>query len=339
MPIKGLSDRDEAFPEIAKIHKGAKKRTNAKGQQIFGEELTYFRVEWGEGEADARAIFESVYGDKPNSIRVIFPFNEIDRFWDPWKTAFTAGSYLGRSDGEFIDFLKTVDGETIVRDGLDREGKKVPHPADDIAGYDFDNKPVYFKDSGILKALIFELPRAAYVSFLTTSKNDIINLSSQLIGYKSFVGGNLAGIPFVVRRIPRLVSTPNGKGKPRVRRKKYLISIELDPEYVARKYGQLRALAMPVVVGEEIAGELPASMETDYDEGELEEPTGAELETEDAPEQAEEAEERIEVLGQWAVEYAAKKWNMETSLTAIELGKKNLGKFVSKKYFVKMVEG
>ena len=74
-PIKGLSDRDVAFPVIGQIRKGAKKRKNAGGNEIFGEELTYFRVEFAEGEEESAKEFESIYGKKPNSIHVIFPFN------------------------------------------------------------------------------------------------------------------------------------------------------------------------------------------------------------------------------------------------------------------------
>lgn len=339
MPIIGLSDRQEAFPEIGKIHKGAKKRKNAQGKEIFGEELTYFRVEWGEGEEKAAAQFEQIYGKTPNAIRVIFPFNEIERFWDPWKVAFTAGTFLGRSDGEFVDFLQNVKFEILVKDGLDREGKKMPHPANNVAGFDFDNKPVEFKNSGILKVLVYELPRAAYLSVITGSTHDIANLSSQLAAFKELNGGQLAGIPFILRRVPKMISTPNKNG-PRVRRKKYLISIEVDPEWIKRKFGELRTLALPDFEGEPIvAGELAASVPTDYDEGELEADDLGAGPAESEESREEKPRELVEVLGSRCVDYAAKHWNMEASQAAIELGKKNLGKMIDWNDFVEIVTG
>jgi hypothetical protein len=339
MPIVGLSDRDEAFPEIAKIHKGAKKRKNAQGKEIFGEELTYFRVEWSEGEAKAEAEFRRLYGDTPNAIRVLFPFNEITRFWDPWKVAFVAGGKLAQSDGKFVNYLQTVNGDILVRDYFDKDGNKVPHPADNIAGVDFEGKPVPYKDSGLLRVLLYDLPRAAYMTVITGSKHDIANISSQLRAFKELNHQQIAGVPFILRRVPKMVSTPNGKGKPRVRRKKYLISIEVDPDWMKLKFGELRALAMPESIDGDVVAELPPGevLPTELDEDELD---GEEIEGESAEAEAEEApREMVSPLSERAVKYAAGHWNVSDEQAAKDIAKKNLGKLVVWNDFVDIVRG
>jgi hypothetical protein len=342
MPIKGLSDRGEEFPVIGQIRKGAKKRKIKKGDreiEIFGEELTYFRVEWGEGETEAARIFESVYGKTPNAVRVLFPFDDISRIWDPWKVAFTAGTMLGRSDGEYVYYLQDNKGEVLVRDWLDRDGKKMPHPANNIAGFDYQGKPVKFINSGILKVLILELPRAAYLEVITSSTHDILNISSQLKAFYRWTGERLAGIPFLLRRVPKMISTPGDKGGPKVRRKKYLISIEADPDWVQRQFGKLRTLALPSydVDGMAVA-ELPPGevLETDIDPEEIDpdevdagEVSDVETTPAESPPPSPVPPRMVDVLGSESVTYAAKEWNCTNEQAAQELAKRKLGKSIA----------
>lgn len=247
MPIKGLSDRGLAFPEIGQIRKGAK-----KGENRPGADLTYFRVEFDETESKTKSVFESCefYAKQiaklggPQVIHVIFPFNEIERQWDPWYEAYTAGRMIARSDGEFVQYLLDDKNELVVRNGFTSTGERIPHPADGIAGRDYQGKPVKYKASGRLKVIIPELARAAYLTLMTTSVHDIVNISDQLRGFKELNGGQLAGIPFSLRRRSRLISTPSENGQ-RVRRKKFLVSIEADPDWVAKKLTHLNSLALP----------------------------------------------------------------------------------------------
>src|SRR3990167_9779729 len=127
MPIKGLSDRGLAFPEIGQVRKGAKKEGNKPGM-----DLTFFRVEFDETEKKTEAAFRAVYGDKPQWIRVILPFNEIDRMWECWDEAYTAGRMVARSDREFLTYQIDNEGNILVKNGLDKSGNKVPHPIDNI---------------------------------------------------------------------------------------------------------------------------------------------------------------------------------------------------------------
>lgn len=263
MPIKGLTDRGLALPEIGQIRKGAKKDPNANRP---GADLTYFRIEFAEGEEKAAALFTQVYGQKPNAIRVILPFNEIERMWDAWKEAYTAGRMVARSDGEYISYQLDEKGEVIVHNWMDKNGNKVAHPRDDIAGRDYKGNPVKFKNTGRLKVIVPELSRAAYLTVMTTSTHDIGNISDQLGAFKELNHGQLAGIPFILRRRAKLVSMPKPDGT-RVRVKKFLISIEVDPEWAKAKFGELNAMALPDFEAKQLqSGEDIQDAEVEYDE-------------------------------------------------------------------------
>jgi hypothetical protein len=251
MSIKGLTDRGQAFPEIGQIRKGAKKvektRPDGSKYETVGGDLPYFRVEFDENEKKAMEDFNTVYqksGGKPAALNIILPFNEINRMWDAWLEAYTAGRMIARSDGEYITYQLDDKSDIIVHDGIDKDGNKVKHPADGIAGHDYKGNPVKFKATGRLKVILPELARAAYVTVMTTSIHDIGNISDQLAAFKELNNGQIAGIPFILRRRKKMISTPNADGT-RARRAKSLISIEADPEWVKAKLTQLGSLALP----------------------------------------------------------------------------------------------
>ena len=276
MPIKGLTNRGLAFPEIGKIRKGAKKTGNAPGQ-----DLTYFRVEFDEEEIEAAATFKSIYGEQPNDIKIILPFNEIERMWDAWLEAYTAGRMVARSDGEYFTYLIDAEtGEMIVNGGIElKSNQPKPYVEDQPVGYYTtgrgEKKPIFCKPSGRLKVMLPELSRAAYVTVLTTSLHDIINISEQLEAFKTLNDGRLAGIPLILRRRPKNISTPSGQNGKRARRIKWLISIEADQKWAQKVFSHYNQLAAPGEMQALPSGEY----ETDYDEGEIEDIEDAELES------------------------------------------------------------
>lgn len=239
MAIKGLTDRGLAFPEIGQIRKGA-----PKGERAPGKDLTYFRVTFDEQEAEAAQVFEQTYGKQPDSIRIVLPFNEIERMWDAWLEAYTAGRMVARSDGEHFEYLvDTKTGEVVIKNGLDKHGKRRPYMEGEEVGKDSNNKAIFCKPTGRLKVILPELARAAYVTVLTTSVHDIANISAQLEAFKTLNNGQIAGIPLVLRRRPKKISTPvDGK---RVRVTKWLLSIEADPVWVKAKLSEVKRLALP----------------------------------------------------------------------------------------------
>lgn len=279
MPIKGLTDRGVSFPQIGNIRKGGKKepvidkatgkpRLDQYGNPVMmqGKDLPYFRVEIDERETKAIARFNQLYPDgKPVAITVLFPFDDIERVWNPWREAYSAGSLLHRCDGEFVNYAINPDtGEVIVKNGLDANGQPV-----ECNLKNNPDKRKRCKPTGRLHVIIPELERLAYLTVHTTSIWDIAHISEQLAGAKEVNGKHIAGIPFILRRKWYQISTPDDKnsGK-RIRRPKCLIDIEPDPEWVSRKIGALKSAAMPpaqISAPLESAGPSLESLK-DYDE-------------------------------------------------------------------------
>jgi len=241
MSIKGLTDRNLSFPEIGQVRKGAKK--NEKGE--LGRDLTYFRVEFDEKEQEASSKFNQVYGEQPQEINILLPFDEINRCWDAWLEAYTAGRMIARADGEkFIYWIDTATGKNKVKDGE----PYTKYTEGQIVGTYVDGKGkvqnVTCDPVGRLKVVIPELQRLAYLTVMTSSLHDIANISAQLEALKSVNGGRIAGIPMVLRRRPKKISTPKPDGT-RARYTKWMLSIEADPQWVKAKLIEVKHAALP----------------------------------------------------------------------------------------------
>lgn len=240
MPIKGLTDRGVAFPQIGNIRKGAKK-TDPKRP---GAELPYFRVEFDEREVQAIQKFNALYPDgKPTDIVVILPFDDIDRVWHAWREAYTSGALQHRCDGEYINYaINPQTGEVTVKDWHNAAGEMVKCERKDLT-----NKAQRCKPTGRLHIIIPQLERLAYLVVHTTSIWDVARISEQIAAIREMNSGHIAGIPLVLRRRPVEISTPSGDNGTRARRVKHMISIEADPEWVAAKLSAMRSAALPQV--------------------------------------------------------------------------------------------
>ncbi len=240
MSIKGLTDRKEArFPRIGFLRKGGPKREgkNRKGEaiEIMGIDLDHFRFD--SDDADACTDFAEAYGSEPKQINVFFPWPTVAENFQAWKEAYTAGALQHRCDGETCVLWLDKDGE-----------------------YRTDPKPCpgNCKEIGYLSVIIPELGRFAFVTVLTHSINDIMELQSNLEAYE-LLGGQLRGVPFVLRRIERKISTPGQNGK-RVRRAKWLMHLETKPEWTRLKLAGMEMDAIPTSV----RAALPAPVEAQY---------------------------------------------------------------------------
>jgi len=241
MPITGLTDRGLAFPEIGQLRKGGAKDANG----YVGKDLNYFRVTFDEAETTAIETFKRVYGDQPKEINILLPFDDIDRVWDAWMEAYPAGRMVARTDGtKYIYRVDPKTGEVLVKNGE----PYTPYHDGEVVAVVINGKGVKeqikCKATGRLKVVIPELQRLAYVTVLTTSIHDIGNISAQLEAIKKVNGGRIVGIPLVLRRRPKKISTPSANGQ-RARRVKYMLSIEADPEWVKAKLLEVKALALP----------------------------------------------------------------------------------------------
>jgi hypothetical protein len=239
MPIYGLTDQGLSFSQIGIIRKGAPKDPNSNRP---GKDLDYFRVVFDDAEQISADKFAEVYGPTPKLINVVFPFNDIDQVAQFWLEAYTAGRMVARSDGRiYIYKIDTATGEVIVRNGVNvKTGAQEPYNPDEPVGYytkpNGQQEAIWCKGVGRIRVVVPELKRFAYMLIMTTSQHDIKNLSEQLQGIYESNNHRIAGIPFILQRKPRKISTPdlNDKTK-RARRTKWLLSIEPNPLWVESK--------------------------------------------------------------------------------------------------------
>jgi hypothetical protein len=236
MPIIGLTDRGAAFPRIGTLRKGGAKVSDRQPGQDLKD---HFRLETSDPEV--AAAFLRAYGDKPNGIRIMLPYATVSENFDTWQEEWAASSLRHRCDGRTTVRLLQKDGSYTSS----------PHPC-----------PGGCKPAGRLVVWIPELQRAGVILVPTTSIHDIIELQSNLDAAQA-MRGDLRGIPFILRRAPRKISTPDKDGKRR-RLEKWLLSIEPAPDWVrlqlaataraALPNGELLALPAPIV--DEETGEL-----------------------------------------------------------------------------------
>lgn len=233
MPIKGLTNREAAFPQLGVLRKGGEKPGNG-----IGKDLTYFR--FTSDDQAAVEAFAHFYGEQPDTINVILPYRTADENFSAWREDWVAGGLKHRCDGE-----------TMVL-WLDKDGKYQTAPKKCTGGC----KPV-----GRLSVIVPEFKRFAFVTVLTTSLHDIMTLSENLAALE-MIRGDLRGIPLVLRRRPRKVSTPGPQGK-RVRREKWLLTLEAAPQWVRLELAAQEAAALPQLP----AGPLPEMDAPDDDNG------------------------------------------------------------------------
>ncbi len=237
--IIGLTDRGAQLPRLGILRKGGPKRTivkNGREIEIAGEDLKdFFRFECDD-DAAARD-FARAYGDKPNGIRVMFYYATVEANFETWQEHHSAGALKHRCDGQ-----------TCVL-WLDKDGRyqhdPIPCPSIELKRRDPQvDKKHLCRPVGRLKIVIPELQRMAYVLVPTTSINDILELQSNLEAAQA-LRGDLRGIPFILSRRPRKVSTPGENGQ-RARREKWLLSIEPAPDWVKLQLVAMERAALPM---------------------------------------------------------------------------------------------
>jgi hypothetical protein len=239
--IKNLKN-ELSFPEIGQLRKGAAKTTNMPGVDLG----TRFRVVFYPGNDESQKDFIAAFNSlEPESVVATLPFNAIEEVWDTWYEAYTAGRMVARADGErFIRWVDTKTGEVKVNGGApytaftpgmklgsytDRNGKEV----------DITAKPV-----GRLKLVIPALARMAFLTLMTTSIYDVVNISQQLGALMAITGGRVAGVPLRITRRMREITWVKKDGTA-TRVKKGLVSVEADPDWVKKMLLHMASNALP----------------------------------------------------------------------------------------------
>jgi hypothetical protein len=227
-----LTDKGESFPEIGKIRKGMKiKKNKPDGSTIeMPTDLEYFRVVFHKGEDDSRSRFVNYYKEQPDEIDVLLPLDAED-VWYAWIEAFSRGRMIAQSDGEYFRYMRDQNLNVVVRNWLDEDQKKVPYTGE--RGDEQVVNGIKMKPRGLLKVVVPQLERFAYLTLITHSYEDIDNLSQQL---KSIyrMSNIMGGVPLVLRRKPRMKTVPGGNGRT-FRKEMWMVSIEAKEEWVRIK--------------------------------------------------------------------------------------------------------
>lgn len=219
MSIKGISDV-RRLPRMGKIRLGIKKKT-AKGVE-YPSEVDYFILDPEAPDQKRREAlikqFEDLYGEKPKSIKVMFPPVPREMFFAQFLKRYGKGTLLkckgdnevAETIPEFADGLEKI-GET------DRGFIKVKCLGEECP-YTLS------KECGRIAALQVILPELSGIGvwqITTGSYNSIVSINSA-IDYMMGLFGRYAMLPITLVRKPVDISY---EGK---RSKHYILDIDLE---------------------------------------------------------------------------------------------------------------
>lgn len=230
MPIQGLTTRAASFVELGIIRKGGAKTEANKP----GLDLDYFRFVTADQEA--AAAFKEALTDKPRAIEFVLPFESLEENFEAWREAYVASGLAHRCDGVTCVAWRDTNGKIQMSE------KPCPTPTDD------QRKNGGCKQVARLKIIIPALKRFAYITVTTTSIYDIMTMYQNLLAVQlaNADEGGLRGVPLILRRREKEISTPDKDGK-RARRKKWLLSIEPSQAWVEKKLLQQRNAALGLI--------------------------------------------------------------------------------------------
>lgn len=266
-PIRGLTDRGAALPNVGFLRKGSEKRAGG-----FGADLPHFR--FSSDDAAVVEHFGRVFGPEPNELRVILAAETKDEAFEAWCEEFAAGGLKHRCDGERVVIQLSADGKHYER----------------FAAGCGPACPGGCKPRGRLKVIVVGAGLRGTVTAMTSSRHDLLTISSTL-AFVERVNGTVLGVPFLLRRVKRNISTPrDGTASGRARQDKWLIDLQPDPEWLdgasaltTAQRLELRAPPMPA---------LPPPTDDDGDEDEDDWPASP-----SAPTNGEARERPSDVLG------------------------------------------
>lgn len=257
MPIKQLQSDTPGLPRAGVIRLGYKVETGKKdknGNPAFRPvEADHFVL------TDAPGVAEAVGTDKPTELKVFFPFDDINLVFPAYMQQWQASALVCRGDGEHITYaIDPTTGKQKIRDGLAlmdfaegqksyKTGQAMPCPGPERGLY---SKCQFCKPNAMLIVLLRDVPRLAYWQISTTSIHNIVDLTKQLNTVKETIGQiigtpRLTGVPFILKRVKRCVSTPKKDGG-RQRLEKWFLQLEIEAEWVMRMLTAQRRLADPM---------------------------------------------------------------------------------------------
>jgi hypothetical protein len=226
MAILGLTtNREPSFPRIGVLRKGGE-----KSEKRPGADLKYFRFDTE--DATAESDFAAAYGKEPTTINVYLAYPTPDENFQAWQEDYAAGGMVHRCDGVTMTMWQGPDGK------YRSEPKACPYHTGEKKR---TTKEPGCKAVGRLTVIIPELRRFAYVTVGTGSLNDIMELTDNLNAVYA-MRGNLQGVPFILCRRPRFISTPKPDGG-RARYEKWMLSLEVNPEWATLQLAAMQKQA------------------------------------------------------------------------------------------------
>jgi len=221
MPIKNLSDV-RRLPRLGKIALGVKKDTKKDGTPCapYPTEVDYFVVP---------DKVQEVFGEKPKELRIMFPVNSAEVFFEQWYKCYGASMILKcKGDGERAN---TWDEE---KGGM----KGIPCPCPKLESGDC-------KQIGILQFMMPDVDGVGVWQITTSSKNSIINLNSS-IDFIRAICGRVNMIPLILKREEQIMTRTEG-GKPK-KSTHYPMKLDLDENVTMRQLQEAAQIKPEVVL-------------------------------------------------------------------------------------------
>jgi hypothetical protein len=198
MAIKGLSEV-RRLPRLGKIRLGIKKKTE-KGVE-YPSEVDYFILDpQTPSDLENQKIideFASIYGDKPKSIKIMFPVASHEIYFPQFYKRYGSSTSLKcKGDGELASCAKDEFAKGLTVTGKDEMGL----PIVKCQGREcLHYKSKECSEVGTLQVLLPDLPGAGVWQISTGSYNSIVNLNS-CIEYIKAVCGRAHMIPLTLER-------------------------------------------------------------------------------------------------------------------------------------------
>jgi hypothetical protein len=305
MSIKGLTDRKSATPRFTRLGIIRKGEKTGEGRNTRLNDLDYFRFK-AESQEIAQAFFDA-YGEKPVLIRCYLPYQTVEENWQTWMEEWGRSGLIHRCDGETM--VQWLNGDkTYQRDYTQAKQRQCPYATGEK---ERTTKNPGCSEIGRLTIIIPELLEVGffgYVTVITTSTNDLANISNSLFEAENKAREfgrerGLQGIEFSLRRVLEEIGIryqqKNGDYI-KTRGNKWMIRLDPSQEWARRQLeiAQAAALALPVPappslpqhtiidVEHDTIAQLPEMPEFDDDTGEVFEPQAIQSDAPQSPDDA-----------------------------------------------------
>jgi hypothetical protein len=208
MPIKNLSNL-RRLPRLGKISLGIK--AVAESGKEYPKEVDFFVCP---------EKVQKIYGEKPKELRIMFPVENGEVFFQQWLKSYGYNLLKCKGDGEKAYTWDEKEG------GL----KEIPCPCEKLEKSEC-------RRVGILQFLLPDVDGAGVWQISTSSKNSIIDINSS-IDYIRALCGRIRMIPLILKR-EEMKTQRIENGKPKSG-KHYTLKIDVENISVRQlqQYGQ-----------------------------------------------------------------------------------------------------